>query len=132
MKTTTTIIGIGALIAIVIMMTNRNPLDKSDVSPDTSVAQNVSIVDGIQIVEIKVKGGYIPRVSVAKADMSTRIRFNTSGTFDCSSSVRISSMNISKSLPVSGSTDIDLGTQKAGILKGSCGMGMYPFEIEFK
>lgn len=95
-------------------------------------ANNVSIVDGKQIIEISAKGGYQPRKSIAKAGIPTIIRFNTKGTFDCSSSVRIPSMNISKSLPQSGTTDIDIGSGQLGTLKGSCGMGMYPFEVEFQ
>ncbi len=93
---------------------------------------NVSIIDGKQIVEIKAKGGYSPRVSTAKAGIPTILRFNTNGTFDCSASVRIPSMNISKILPNSGATDIDLGSPQLGLLQGTCGMGMYPFEINFK
>lgn len=93
---------------------------------------NVSIVDGVQIVEIRAKGGYQPRASIAKAGVPTVLRFNTKGTFDCSSSVRIPSLNISKNLVSSGSTDIELGVQGAGTLKGSCGMGMYPFEVKFQ
>lgn len=95
-------------------------------------ANNVTIVDGKQIIEINAKGGYQPRKSIAKAGIPTIIRFNTKGTFDCSSSVRIPSMNISKSLPQTGSTDIDIGSGKLGTLQGSCGMGMYPFEVEFQ
>ena len=98
----------------------------------TAGVNNVTIVDGKQIVEINAKGGYQPRKSIAKEGIPTIIRFNTKGTFDCSSSVRIPSMNISKSLPQTGSTDIDIGNGKLGTLQGSCGMGMYPFEIEFK
>ncbi len=93
---------------------------------------NVSIVDGKQIIEIKAKGGYIPRVSTAKAGIPTILRLNTSGTFDCSSFVRIPSMNIAKMLPNSGIIDIDLGSPKMGVLQGTCGMGMYPFEIDFQ
>jgi len=93
---------------------------------------NVTIVDGKQIVEINAKGGYQPRKSIAKEGIPTIIRFNTKGTFDCSSAVRIPSMNISKSLPQTGTTDIDIGSGQLGTLQGSCGMGMYPFEIEFK
>ena len=95
-------------------------------------ANNVSIVDGKQIIEIRAKGGYQPRTSTAKAGIPTILRFNTSGTFDCSSSVRIPSMGISKILPQSGTTDIDIGIQQVATLQGSCGMGMYPFEIEFE
>jgi plastocyanin domain-containing protein len=101
-------------------------------SEQTSPANNVSIVDGKQIIEITARGGYQPRKSVAKAGISTIIRFETRGTFDCSSSVRIASLNIFKSLPQTGSTDIDIGAQKAAVIKGSCGMGMYPFEIDFQ
>lgn len=97
----------------------------------TASANNVSIVDGKQIIEITARGGYQPRKSVAKAGVPTVIRFVTKGTFDCSSSVRIASLGISKSLPQTGSTDIDIGTGKLGTLQGSCGMGMYPFEVEF-
>jgi plastocyanin domain-containing protein len=95
-------------------------------------AKNVSIVDGKQIIEISAKGGYQPRKSIAKAGIPTIIRFDTKGTFDCSSAVRIPSMNISKNLPQTGTTDIDIGTQKVATLQGTCGMGMYPFEVEFQ
>lgn len=95
-------------------------------------ANNVTIVDGKQIIEISAKGGYQPRKSIAKAGIPTIIRFDTKGTFDCSSSVRIPSMNISKNLPQTGSTDIDIGSQQVATLQGTCGMGMYPFEVEFQ
>ncbi|OHA83521.1 MAG: hypothetical protein A2937_00220 [Candidatus Yonathbacteria bacterium RIFCSPLOWO2_01_FULL_47_33b] len=95
-------------------------------------ANNVTIVDGKQIVEIKARGGYQPRKSVAKAGIPTILRFDTNGTFDCSSSVRVPSLGISKTLPQTGVTDIDIGVGKAGTLQGMCGMGMYPFEVVFQ
>ncbi len=102
-------------------------------SQSTSIpANNVSVIDGKQIIEIRAKGGYQPRTSVGKAGIPTVIRFNTDGTFDCSASVRIPSLNISKILPQSGSVDIDIGIPQAGILRGTCGMGMYPFAIDFQ
>lgn len=103
-----------------------------DVTEQVTNANNVSIVDGKQIIEISAKGGYQPRKSIAKAGIPTIIRFDTKGTFDCSSAVRIPSMNISKNLPQTGTTDIDIGTQKVATLQGTCGMGMYPFEVEFE
>ena len=93
---------------------------------------NVSVDDGKQIIYIHAKGGYQPTKSLAKAGIPTILRFDTAGTFDCSSSVRIPSMNISKILPQTGSTDIDIGVQVAGLFQGTCGMGMYPFEITFE
>ncbi len=94
-------------------------------------ANNVSVVDGKQIIEINARGGYSPRKSVAKAGIPTVLRFNTGGTFDCSASVLIPSLGISKLLPQSGVTDIDIGTEKVTTLQGMCGMGMYRFEVEF-
>ena len=93
---------------------------------------NVQIVDGVQIIDITAKGGYQPRQSVAKAGIPTVLKFNTKGTFDCSSAVRIPSLDISKNLPSSGVTEINLDTPSVGVLAGSCGMGMYPFEIDFR
>ena len=93
---------------------------------------NVAVVDGRQIVKIRVKGGYLPRRSVARAGMPTVVRLETNGTFDCSSSVRIPSIGVNKNLPPSGVTDIELGVPTVDSLQGSCGMGMYAFEIVFE
>lgn len=104
----------------------------SDATLKKVAANNVSIVDGKQIIEIQAKGGYQPEKSVAKAGIPTIIRFNTKGTFDCSSSVRIPSLGISKILPQTGATDVDLGLVQTGALQGTCSMGMYHFEIDFQ
>lgn len=97
-----------------------------------SLVNNVNIVDGVQVIDLRARGGYKPEVSTAKAGIPTILKVNTSGTFDCSSAIRIPSMNVSRNLPPSGSTEIDLGIPVAGILQGTCGMGMYPFEIDFQ
>jgi len=122
------IIFVVILIAVASFLTRKN---SNEINNDIPI-NNVSIVDGKQIIEIKAKGGYTPRESTAKAGIPTILRFNTNGTFDCSSSVLIPSMNISKLLQNSGTTDIDLGNPKLGTLQGMCGMGMYPFQINFQ
>lgn len=94
-------------------------------------ANNVTIENGKQIIEISARGGYYPQKSTAKAGIPTVLRFRTSSTFDCSASVRIPSLDISKLLPQTGVTDIELGSQQVATLDGSCGMGMYPFEVIF-
>lgn len=99
---------------------------------EVAPAHNVTVVDGKQIIEIKAKGGYQPLKSIAKAGLPTILRFDTNGTFDCSSSVRVPSLKISKTLPQTGVTDIDIGIGQGGVLQGMCGMGMYPFEVEFQ
>jgi len=130
------IIIIAIILAVVIIFFAINSTGKSSSNNNNSNieenANNVSVVDGKQIIEIKAKGGYSPAHSVAKAGLPTILRVNTNGTFDCSSSIRIPSLNISKNLPMFGTTDIDIGTQQAGIFQGTCGMGMYPFDIKFQ
>jgi plastocyanin domain-containing protein len=101
-------------------------------APVAESGEAVSIVDGVQIVEIRAKGGYWPKKISAQSGIPTVLRFKTEGTYDCSSSVVIPSKGISTILPQTGSTDIDIGESGPGKLRGSCGMGMYPFEVDFK
>lgn len=99
----------------------------------TAPANNVTVENGKQIVAISAKGGYSPRISEAKADTPTVLRVDTNGTFDCSSSLNLPSMNYQKNLPATGVTDIEIPAQKAGsTFEGLCGMGMYKFQIAFK
>lgn len=107
-------------------------LTRSSDGGAVSNVNNVTVVDGKQIIEIKAKGGYLPRKSIAQAGLPTILRFDTNGTFDCSSSVRVPSLKIVKTLPQTGVTDIDIGVGQPGTLQGMCGMGMYPFEVEFQ
>lgn len=131
MKEITISISIAILLILVAIFIPKPKLTYNN-SNNKEQANNVTVVNGVQVVEINVKGGYGPRKSVAKANIPTIIRFKTNNTFDCSSSVRIPSLNIFKMLPQTGNTDIDIGNQNIGKLNGSCGMGMYQFEIEFK
>ena len=124
----------GTVISIVIavgLIVGAVLLSKNTV-PEVATAATVSIVDGKQIIEIHAKGGYQPRKIAAQSNIPTILRFDTSGTFDCSASVRIPSMDITQNLPASGSVDIPIGTQASSTLQGTCSMGMYPFEIDFK
>jgi Cu+-exporting ATPase len=95
-------------------------------------ANNVTVVDGKQIIEITAKGGYSPQMTTAKAGMPTVIKVTTKATFDCSSALTIPSLSYRKNLPPSGETLIDLSSQEAGsTLQGICAMGMYNFAINF-
>lgn len=106
-------------------------LNKPSATSET-VANNVSIVDGQQIIDITAKGGYTPRTTTAKAGIPTIIRFHTTGTFDCSSYIRIPSMDVSRNLPSTGTTDVAIANPSVGLLNGMCGMGMYPFQVNFQ
>ncbi|MFZ3043772.1 MAG: cupredoxin domain-containing protein [Minisyncoccia bacterium] len=116
------------LIGGAIILTQNTP-SGTQIAP---TGDNVSIVDGQQIIEIQAKGGYTPRVTTAKAGIPTIVRFRTSGTFDCSSFIRIPSMGVTKNLPPTGTTDIAITNPQTGPLVGMCGMGMYPFQVNFE
>ena len=104
----------------------------SDSSSTQTVANNTSLVDGKQVIEISAKGGYSPKTTLAKADVPTVIKMKTEGTFDCSSAVSIPSLNYRKNLQPSGVTEIEVPPQKAGTtLQGLCVMGMYNFQVQF-
>lgn len=110
----------------------NNNDSNSDINSEQNV-NNVSIVDGKQIIEIRAKGGYSPRTTTAKADIPTVIKIDTKATFDCSSALVIPSLSYRKNLPLTGETLIDLPPQKAGSkLQGLCAMGMYNFLINFE
>jgi plastocyanin domain-containing protein len=120
------ILGVAIIVASLILTSGGSK------TVNTPSANNVSAVDGKQIVEIGVKGGYSPQVTSAKAGMPTTLRMKTNGTFDCSSGVTIPSLGIRQTLPSTGSTDIEIPAQKAGTkLAGVCSMGMYHFMVDF-
>src|SRR3990167_2161920 len=121
------LIGVGLIVGA-IMLTGNNT-NSNDIA---GTADNVSIVDGKQIIEIRAKGGYSPRVTNAKAGLSTIIKMDTQNTFDCSSSLVIPDLSYRTYLPPTGETIIDVPPQKVGTkLQGLFGMGMYNFSINF-
>ncbi len=103
-----------------------------DLNTNIPAVNNVSIVDGKQIITINAKGGYSPRVTTAKAGIPTVIKMNTQGTFDCSAALTIPSLGYRGFLPPAGETLIDVPPQQAGSkLQGLCSMGMYNFTVNF-
>ena len=129
-KTTTISILVAAVLiggAIMFSGGNKNQTIGTEVA-----ANNVSVVDGKQIITINAKGSYSPKVTTAKAGMPTVIKMNTQGTFDCTSALIIPSLGYRNNLPPSGETLIDVPPQKPGAtLEGLCAMGMYGFSVNF-
>ena len=94
--------------------------------------KNVTLTDGVQTIDLAAKGGFSPNKTVAKAGVPTTLKVATNGTLDCSSTLLIPSMHISEQMQPTGTDSIDLGSPAAGTLQGTCGMGMYKFEIDFQ
>jgi len=92
-----------------------------------------TIVDGTQIIDISARGGYSPRVVMARAGVPTVVRVKTNGTFDCSASLIIPKLSYQKVLQPSGIEEIIIPAEQAqDTLQGLCSMGMYNFQIEFR
>lgn len=130
MKTTILSVAIAAvLVGGAIMLSGY----EKNVNGDADQAgNNVSIVDGKQIIVIDAKGGYSPKATSAKAGMPTVVRVDTQGTFDCSSAISIPSLGYRNNLPPTGETLIEVPSQVAGgKIQGLCSMGMYSFTIHF-
>ena len=130
MKTTAISIVIAtALIGGAIMFAGGNKSPNADTS---QAANNVSIIDGKQVITINAKGSYSPKVTTARADMPTVLKVATNGTFDCTAALTIPALGYRNNLPPSGETLIDVPPQKTGVtIRGVCGMGMYNFSIKF-
>ncbi len=127
MKETIISIIIGAVVIGGAIMLSRGGAETAPVAQN-----NVSIVDGVQIITIDAKGGYAPQETIAQANIPTVINMNTRGTFDCSSALVIPAIRYRKNLPPSGETRIEVPPQKEGTtMQGLCSMGMYNFSITF-
>ncbi len=95
--------------------------------------ENVSIIDGVQIIDVYAKGGYFPAITRAKAGMPTTLNIRTAGTFDCSAAFTIPSLGYRTYLPASGVTEVEIPIKETGEeLQGLCGMGMYGFVVRFE
>lgn len=131
-STSISIIVAAVIVSGTLLFVSGKSFGSTSSGTNDSPAQNVTVANNVQTIEIKAKGGYWPRVTVAKAGIPTVLRMNTAGTYDCSAALRIPSLSISKMLQPNGTEDIALGTPEAGKINGTCGMGMYNFQIQFQ
>lgn len=130
MRTTAISILVAAILVGGAIILAGNSKDRGNTTPPD--ANNVSVVNGKQIIEINAKGGYSPRMTVAQSGIPTVIKVDTRGTFDCSAALVIPSLGYRNNLPPSGETLIELPPQESGsTLQGLCAMGMYNFQIQF-
>lgn len=124
----TLLIGAFVISAVIVGM----PSNPTTVPTPQAITRNTEIRDGIQYITIDAGGGYSPRRSTAQAGIPTKLIVRTNGTYDCSSSLAIRSLDYEAILPSSGETVIDAGILQPGAnLQGVCSMGMYSFSIAF-
>lgn len=132
-KSTSYILPALAILAIVVIVyLSKLAGGDSTTSAQATPSSVVSESNGTQYIDVYAKGGYTPGSITAKANMKTILRVKTSSTFDCSSALVIPSLNYRNNLPPTAVTEIEIPSQNSGaVIKGTCSMGMYRFNIKF-
>ncbi|WP_280459490.1 sulfite exporter TauE/SafE family protein [Nocardia carnea] len=94
--------------------------------PPAADATAATITNGAQTLTINADtGAYSPKNIEATSGVPTTLVVKTNGTQGCIRSMVFPSLGITKTLPTSGETRIDLGILQPGRLDYTCGMGMY-------
>lgn len=101
--------------------------------PATGDSSTVSAQGDTQYIEITAKaGGYYPKTINAKAGVKTIVKFVTNKAYGCETAMTIPSLGITKNLPPTGVTEIEIGTGQQGKdLLITCLMRMYSATIKF-
>lgn len=87
------------------------------------VAAKVS-AEGVQEINITVKGGYSPDVVVVKQNQPVRLNFYRDETASCSETVVFGDFGIARVLPPFKTTQVEFTPDKAGEFNFVCGMNM--------
>jgi hypothetical protein len=111
-------------------MTMDMPMDQSDMPMENNSAVTVD-PGGTQHVLIEVNPtSYSPSRVQVRAGLPTKLTLRTNGNRECTSGFVIPAMNLERTLPETGDTEIDLGKPAAGRIDYTCSIGMYRGVIE--
>ena len=80
--------------------------------------------EGVQEIQVLVKGGYEPDVIVVEKDRPVRLDFFRDETASCSDTVVFGDFGIARPLPAFKTTPIEFTPAKAGEFTFTCGMNM--------
>jgi plastocyanin domain-containing protein len=80
--------------------------------------------DGVQEIDITVKGGYSPDVVVVHQGSPVRLNFYRDETASCSDRVVFGDFHIARELPAFKTTPIEFTPERAGEFTWTCGMNM--------
>ncbi len=87
-------------------------------------ARRAEVREGVQEVEINVKGGYSPNLIRVQEGVPLRLVFDRQENSDCSSRVVFPDFGVSKSLAAFGRTTVEFTPTRAGQFGFACGMNM--------
>jgi P-type Cu+ transporter len=82
------------------------------------------VVDGVQRVEVRVRGGYSPDVVRVRQGVPVEFVFDRQESGDCTSRVVFTDFAVSAALPAFERTTVRLRPERAGTFGFACGMNM--------
>lgn len=91
----------------------------------TQTTGHAHIVEGVQQVDIRVDGGYVPNTVVLRQGIPARIVFNRKDPSSCLSHVVFPYFGIDEELPLGKSHVVSIDTTKTGNYEYACGMNMF-------
>lgn len=111
-------------------LTNNKSVD--ELANSQVMSSEVKIENGVQYISVDAKNGFNPKYLTLKSEIPSVLTVKTKNTYDCSSTLVIPDLKISKQLPITGNTAINIPAQKAGTkMTATCGMGHYPLYLNF-
>ncbi len=93
---------------------------------------SAAVAEGIQEVQVTIKGGYIPEVIHARPGLPLRIHFRREETSPCSEEVVFPELGIRRQLPAFETTAVDIPPPEAGSYGFSCAMDMMHGRLEVR
>ncbi len=87
-------------------------------------AAEAAEADGVQVIRIRVRGGYTPSRIHARPGVPVRLVFDRQESGDCTSRVVFPDLGISADLPAFAETTVELPAQTSGEYGFACGMNM--------
>ncbi|MGV8910519.1 MAG: cupredoxin domain-containing protein, partial [Propionicimonas sp.] len=82
------------------------------------------LVDGVQVVEVTVKGGYSPDIIRVAPGVPVRILFDRQESGDCTSRVVFPDFGVNQTLPAYGTAAVEFVPKEPGEYEFACGMNM--------
>ncbi|HWT47709.1 MAG TPA: cupredoxin domain-containing protein, partial [Mycobacterium sp.] len=87
-------------------------------------AQAAAVSDGVQRIQVTIRGGYSPNVVQVRQGIPVEIEFDRQESGDCSSRVVFPDLHLSAALPAHQHTTVRFTPQQAGSFGFACGMNM--------
>ncbi|WNB86989.1 heavy metal translocating P-type ATPase [Cellulomonas sp. ATA003] len=87
-------------------------------------AHQAEMDEGVQVVRVKVQGGYSPDVVEVARGVPVRMEFDRQEAGDCTSRVVMPDFKVNQVLPAWETTIVEFTPQAAGVFEFACGMNM--------